>query len=244
MRQLLILLNLLYIAMVPALAIIIQGGLSHDFALSFLPDYISKYMLGFAYIYAIVMVMMLSFMVNKESDSRVFIGVLLSGPLAGLLISWLSGGQLVHGIYNMYIIEGTSFVAVLSTQMLRHFKRIQTEAPFVIKVILPVFILGCFGGFIRSINFDFFTDIYSGGLAYAGLATAAILNYIALFGTLKRFDNAYGNRSYGVNNPVPQNTQDLPSGSPFILVIIIVGLLAFGFHTTLMEEAWLTELLK
>jgi membrane-bound acyltransferase YfiQ involved in biofilm formation len=72
MRQLLILLNLLYIALVPALAIIIQGGLSHDFALSFLPDYISKYMLGFAYIYAIVMVMMLSFMVNKESDSRVF----------------------------------------------------------------------------------------------------------------------------------------------------------------------------
>jgi hypothetical protein len=244
MRQLLILLNLLYIALVPALAIIIQGGLSHDFALSFLPDYISKYMLGFAYIYAIVMVMMLSFMVNKESDSRVFLGVLLSGPLAGLLISWLSGGQLVHGIYNMYIIEGTSFVAVLSTQMLRHFKRIQTEAPVVIKVILPIFVFGCFGGFVRSINFDFLSNMYSGWMAYTGLATAAILNYIVLFGTLNRFDAAYGNRSYSANNPMPQNTQDLPSGSPFILVIIIAGLLAFGFHTTLMEEAWLTELLK
>jgi len=244
MRQALILINLLYIAFVPALAISIQGGLKHDFELAFLPESITNYLHGFAYIYALVMVMLFSLMVNKTSDNRIFLGILLSGPLAGLEISWLSGGDFVQGIYNMYLIEGSSFIAVFGTQMLRHFKRIQHEAPTVIKVILPLFILGCMGGFIRSINFDFLTSIYSGWLAYVGLIGAAALSYVSFYGTLNRFDAAYGNKSYGNNKQELPADIDLQAGSPFTLITIILGILAFGFHEKLMQEPWFIELLK
>lgn len=240
-------LNLIYLTFVPALAVLIQGGLDHDFALTFVSDGVSNFLKVISIFYVIVMVLMLSFLVERESNNRVLIGILLSGPVAGMLITALTGGKPVYAIYNMYLIEGGGFIMALIAQTLRHTKRIKEESGAAAIVILPIFLLGFLGGFIRSINFEFLTSIYAGWSGYLVLILALIMSFGSLLMILDRIDQEHGGSKFGSTQDWELNSGKKSTGAsatPLILVAAIVGFLAYGFHEKLMEWEWLMNILS
>jgi hypothetical protein len=246
MRSLFYILNLVYLAFVPALAVLIQGGLDHDFVLSFVSDGVSNFLKVISIFYVIVMVLMCSFLVERETNNRVLIGILLSGPLAGWLITLLTGGKPIHAIYNMYLIEGGGFILALIVQTMRHAKRIKEESGATAIVILPIFLLGFLGGFIRSINFEFLTSIYLGWSGYLVLIIALIMSFGSLLMILDRIDQEHGGSRFGSTRAWDKNAGKKPTGAsagPLILVAAIIGFLAYGFHEKLMEWEWLMRLL-
>lgn len=246
LRGLVYVLNLSYLAFVPALAVLIQGGLEHDFVLSFVSDEVSNFFKVISIFYVIVMVLMCSFLVERETNNRVLIGILLSGPVAGSLITLFTGGKLIHAIYNMYLIEGGGFIMALIVQTMRHSKRIKIESGVAAMLILPIFLVGFLGGFIRSINFEFLTSIYVGWSGYLVLIIALIMSFGSLLMILDRIDQEHGGSKFGSSHHWEMNTGKKRTGSsatPLILVAAIIGFLAYGFHEKLMEWEWLMKFL-
>lgn len=247
MRQSLHVINLLYIAFVPVLAILIQGGLEHDFIFASFSDKASNYFKTISYFYVIVMVLMLSFLVKKEKDGRVLFAIVLSGPLAGLLITWLTGSRPINAIYNMYLIEGGSFILALIYQVFTHVKRIKNESGVGALLILPVLLFAFLGGFIRSVNFEYLETIYPGTYGYIALGLAIAFSFYTFISVLKNIDNAHGNSRFGGyqdrSNPLHQSAS-YEQGTPLVLLAAIVGFIAYAFHEKLMEMDWLMNLLK
>ncbi len=247
MRALLNFLNIIYIAFVPALAILIQGGLEHEFVIQWAPEKASGYFKGISYFYVLVMVMMLSFLVQQEKNERVLLAVILSGPIAGLFITWITGSNPINAIYNMYLIEGGSFILALFFQVLSHPLRIKNESGIGALVFLPVLLLVFLGGFLRSINFEYLQTIYQGKYAFITLGLALAFSFFALVRILRNIDAAHGKSRFGGyqdrSNPLHQSAS-YEQGTPLVLLAAIIGFIAYAFHEKLMEIDWLMNALK
>ncbi len=250
MRGLYYTLNVFYVTFVPALAILIQDGLKHEFVFAQAPEGLSNYFMVFSVFYVIAMLLVLSFLVYQENNERVLLALLISGPLSGFLIAWFAGGKPVEAIYHMYLIEGGSLIAVLIFQTTRHFKRIKIESGSFAPVALSFFLLSFLGGFLRSIDFAFLQSIYTNWRAYFGLFLALLISFSSIFYTLDRIDEAHGRSRFGgkmSGNPYtfPETKKNTyHGGTPLVLLSAILGFLAFGFHEKLLEWEWLMQWLR
>lgn len=241
MRGLYYTLNVLYVTIVPALAIIIQGGLNHEFVFEQAPKGLSNYLMVFSTFYVIAMLLILSFLVYQENNERVLLALLISGPLSGFLIAWFAGGRPVEAIYHMYLIEGGSLISVLIFQTTRHFKRIKRESGAFAYVVLSFFLLSFLGGFLRSIDFKFLHSIYTNWWSYFGLFVALLISFSSIFYTLDRIDEAHGRTQFG--GKMNANYYAFPEaeintfqgGTPLVVLSAILGFLAYGFHEKLMD---------
>ncbi len=250
MKRIYQLLCITYVTFAPVLAMLIQGGLDHEFMLGFVPAGMASYFSTVFYFYVIAMLLMLSFMVYQDGDSRTMIGILASGPLAGLLIAWVTGGKPIHAAYHMYLIEGGSFIVVLLVQLLRHVRRIAGEsgrfAPLGLALLLGSFL----GGFLRSINLEFLVSLYPGWLGYLCLAAALAVSIASFYRMLDHIDEAHGRSRYGamrrddVRTGPGEPAKSYDTGGPLILVSAMVGFLALAFLDKLLESDWLMSWIR
>lgn len=245
-KQILLLINLFYIAFVPVLAMLVQGGLMHDFLLGVLPRQFDHVFLGFSYLYPIVMIMLLSQLVNAEESPYLLFSIFTSGPIFGLFWAWIFGGNWLYGMYTTYLIEGGSFAFVLITKMVIQAKEIFSGAPLGIKLILPIFLIGCLGGFVRSIDFEFLVKLYSSWFSLLGLLIAIAVSCYSLLRSM--LVNQYNQRKKAGYHKEMSDQKDSSfsegyivdnHGSPWMILTVILGFLTFGFHPLLLKWEWL-----
>jgi hypothetical protein len=244
MNWLIYFVNLLYITLLPTLAILIQGGLDHEFFPDVFPEWLQKASQFFFFLYVIVMIMMLSFMLKINHNKKISLSILLGGPAIGLLLAWITGSQLTYGIYNFYLIEGAGFIFVLTYQVLRHTKRIKVESGPYALVILIIFIFGFLLGFIRSINMDFFLQMYNQWYEFLALFVFILLSFSLFFNILDSEDKAHLNVKTAKFDPLKHDSKIEKSGMPFVLLATVLGFIAFGFHEYLLEIPWLVDFLQ
>lgn len=245
MSRFLYFLNVLYISLIPTLAMITQGTRDHEYlkAFDFLPEKTANWMDIGMWLFVIVLIAILGNSIKPTTNLKNSLGLLFGAPILGLVTAIVVGGNLSYMFFNLYLIEGVSFLIVFIIQIFRHRKRgIKEAGPIIVYLITPLLFLIFFIGFLSSINFDFLFKNYVGFWDQFALLVCVIIGSIGMYKFIDESD-----KEFRKENPVI----DLKDGEtlkyqeldPLAGVALVIGVLLFTGHGMLMKWDWLTSVL-
>lgn len=216
-------LNALYIALLPTMAVVVQGKNDYEFLEQFplLPDFTSNVLQALVWIFGIILIPVMLQTVKIAKTFWASLGLLFGGPSLGLLIAWLTNTPFEHAFFHLFLVEGAAFLLIITFLYFSQRKKgLEKAGPLMVYVITPAFILLFIIGFLSAINFDFFVTHYQTTWDYVALVAMILIGIAGLY----TYMNNTNHQAFKINQP---DQQEDASSFSMTGIILLAGIVAF-----------------